>query len=220
MAYSISEQLLSYNRPGEPLKPEGVVVHSTANPGATAQAEYSYFNSGYRAASAHYVVDWVQIIRLIPENEVAWHAGPTANHRFLSVEMCEPFGLDADRFDETWKRAVWLVADMCVRYGWTMANVLSHKEVSERWRETDHTDPIPYFSRYNREWGEFLMAVNNEIVRQSLQPVKIVIGGSQIDGFIVDGVSYAPVRQMIDKLNNMAVRIVTYDEIKNLVIVK
>lgn len=161
--YEVREQILVNNRPQEPLQPQGFVIHSTATPGATAQNEFNYFNSEYRAASAHYFVDWSEIIRAIPENEVAWHAGHTGNHRFLSVEMSEPQGYDTDKFHEVWKRTLWLVADACVRYGWTQKNVFSHRDISLNYGESNHTDPIDYFKTYGYTWEDLLMALEGEI---------------------------------------------------------
>ncbi|GAB6170531.1 peptidoglycan recognition family protein [Paradesulfitobacterium aromaticivorans] len=166
MSYPVQEQLIRYNRPGTSLYPQGFVIHSTATPGATAQNEHDYFNSGDRGASAHYFVDWETIIRCIPENEQAWHAGKTANSRFLSVEMCEPKGTDQAKFEQVWQRTVWLVADACVRYGWnTKDNVFSHRGISAMYGETDHTDPIGYLARYGRTWEQLLAAIDAEITR-------------------------------------------------------
>lgn len=166
MAYAVDEQLLSHNRPGTPLEPQGIVIHATDTPGATAQNEHDYFNSGDRQASAHYFVDWAEIIRTIPENERAWHAGPTANSRFLSVEMCEPGGIDQSwKFDRIWQHTVWLVADACVRYGWnTENNVFSHRGISAMYHETDHTDPIQFLAEYGKKWDDLLVAIDAEIV--------------------------------------------------------
>lgn len=164
MAYPISEQLISYNRSHKVLAPQGFVIHSTDTPGATAQNEHDYFNGGDRQASAHYLADWLQIIRMIPENEQAWHAGPTANGLYLSVEMCEPAGTNAAQFTEVWNRTVWLVADACVRYGWsTGPNVFSHRGISAMYHETDHTDPITFLAQYGKTWEQLLAAIDAEI---------------------------------------------------------
>lgn len=159
MVYEISEQLLTINRPREALNPQGFVIHSTDTPRATAQNEHDYFNSAYRGASAHYFVDSTSIIRTIPENEVAWHAGPTANHKYLSAEMCE-----TEPFEEVWKRTVWLVADACVRYGWsTGPNVWSHRGISNLYHETNHTDPIQFLANHGKTWDDLLSAIDQEI---------------------------------------------------------
>lgn len=94
---------------------------------------------------------------------MAWHAGYTANQRFLSVEMCEPYGNDPAKFEEVWKRTVWLVADACIRYGWTKESLWSHRRVSGSYGDTDHTDPIDYLNRYGRTWDDLLSAIDREI---------------------------------------------------------
>lgn len=176
--YPIDEQLLSYNRPGTSLNPEGYVIHATDTPGGTAQNEHDYFDSGDRQASAHYFVDWTKIIRSIPENERAWHAGTTANSKYLSVEMCEPAGQDVSRFVEVWKRTVWLVAAACVKSGWIVRErVFSHADISNMYHETNHTDPIGYISLYGKTWDDLLTAIEQE--------VKILRGGEKLRNLIL-----------------------------------
>jgi len=158
--YQISEQLIKYNRSKKPLSPFGFVIHSTATPNATAQNEHDYFNGGDRQASSHYFVDNKSIIRCIPESEQAWHAGQTANSKFLSAEMCE-----IEPFAEVWNRTVWLVADACVRYGWsTGPNVYSHRGISAKWKETNHTDPIQFLANHGKTWDQLLSAIDSMIV--------------------------------------------------------
>lgn len=108
-------------------------------------------------------MDWTEIIRTIPESEVAWHAGYQANQRFLSAEMCEPYGNDPVEFEEVWRRTVWLVADMCIRYGWTKENLWSHRSVSGAFGDTNHTDPIGYLNRYGRTWDDLVSAIDQEM---------------------------------------------------------
>lgn len=166
--YQVIQEYLANNRPGTPLNPTGQVVHSTAAPGATAQNIRDYFNTHIQAeVSAHAVIDWNSIIEMIPENEMAWHAGATANRRFLSFEMCEPGADDPDRyvkFQEVWDRAVWYCAKTCVKYGWnTDDNIFSHNGISRMYHETNHTDPYGYFAAYGKTWNEFLADVDAEI---------------------------------------------------------
>jgi N-acetylmuramoyl-L-alanine amidase len=164
---TVREQLFTENRSYFPLTPRGVTIHSTDTPGATTKDEFKYFESAYRAANAHYFIDWIEILRTVPENEKAWHAGKTANGQFLSIEMCEPAGTDYAKFNKVWENTCKLVADMCIRYGWTPeGNVTSHKEISETYRETDHIDPIPYFTRYGKTWEQFIQACRAEYNRQ------------------------------------------------------
>lgn len=157
---NIKQQFISQNRSYQALQPEGIVIHSTATPGSTAQGIYNYFNSGYRASSAHYVADWQEIIQMIPEGEIAWHAGRSANVRYLSIEMCEPKGTNPQEFQKVWDKTVLLAADACVRYGWNpRKDIFSHYIISNTYKETDHTDPIGYLAKYNRTWEQLLKAI-------------------------------------------------------------
>ncbi|HHV64107.1 MAG TPA: N-acetylmuramoyl-L-alanine amidase [Peptococcaceae bacterium] len=160
---TILEQYIGQNRSYRALEPKGFVIHSTAMPGGTAQKIYRYFNDAYRAASAHYVVDWLETIQMIPENEVAWHAGKTANSLYLSVEMCEPLGYNPQQFQKVWDRTVILVAETCVRYGWDTGDIFSHNQISNTYHETDHSDPIGYLAKYNRTWNQLLQAIDAKI---------------------------------------------------------
>nr|WP_017435155.1 N-acetylmuramoyl-L-alanine amidase [Parageobacillus caldoxylosilyticus] len=93
-----------YSRPG--LKLKGVkklVLHWTANPGASAANHFTYFDKTIiekkSYASAHIVVDKNEAINIIPLDEVAYHANdgtyrgvpelkPNANFLSIGVEMC------------------------------------------------------------------------------------------------------------------------------------
>lgn len=166
--YQVKQEYIDNNRPGTPLNPTGQVIHSTAAPGATAQNIRDYFRNHPEAqASAHAVIDWNSIIEMIPENEIAWHAGATANRKFLSFEMCEPAANDPERyskFQEVWNRAVWYCAKTCVNYGWnTNDNIFSHYGISQMYHETNHTDPYGYFATYGKTWNRFLADVAAEI---------------------------------------------------------
>lgn len=152
-----------YNRPLTALTPQGLALHETDTPGATAQNERDYFAGGYRGGSAHYFVDSDATIQAIPENEQAWHAGPTANKTMLSIEMCRPASHDPAYFARVWDRTVDLAADICVRYGWNTDPVWSHDGISKRWGETDHTDPIEYLAEYGRTWQNLLNAIDAKI---------------------------------------------------------
>lgn len=170
MKYPIVKKLLppgkQTNRPMTALFPQGLVIHETATPGATAQNEYDYHAQAYREASAHYFIDPTVTLQDIPEDEQAWHAGKTANKIFLSIEMCRPEGHDPQWFADVWDRTVDLAADMCLRYGWDTEPIWSHAGTSERWGETDHTDPHEYLNEYGKTWQDLLNAIDARIKEQ------------------------------------------------------
>lgn len=146
-------KLLSKNRSHELLVPIGIVLHETATPGATAQNEFLYFNGGDRGASAHGFVDWNGYIQTIPYDEVAWHAGYTANHKYIGIEMCHATN-KAD-FDKVWDNTVEIVVGLINKCGFSINELTTHNEVSLRWRETDHTDPIGYFKKFGKTFEDF-----------------------------------------------------------------
>ena len=165
MAYEFKQKYITgTNRPGKPLAPQGIVIHSTATPGAPAINIRDYFNNHPEAkASAHAAIDWTTIIEIIPANEKAWHAGATANNSFLGVELCEPKEHDTAKFMEVWNRAVWYTAKACKQYGWDVSKVYSHAEISKMFHETNHTDPTSYFAEYDKSFGDFKLAVIREM---------------------------------------------------------
>lgn len=167
-ALTIDEQLIANNRSYQYLNSVGLVIHDTDNEGATAQNNRDYFNRAYVAASAHYFVDWTKTIRTIPEDEIAWHAGPTANHRYLSIEMCKPKGHNTLEFNVMYQKTVDLAADICKRHGWTAKNIVSHYWCSVTFGETDHEDPIAFLKQYNHSWDKLCNDIQNSIDGKSI----------------------------------------------------
>jgi hypothetical protein len=155
MAYQITEKLISYNRSNQPLNPTILVIHSTADNGATAQNEFNWFNTGNRNASAHYFVDDTSIIRTVPETEIAWHALYTANHSGIGVECCE--FTEMTKFTEVWNRALWLASDICTRWKIPVEKVYSHHEVTIMYPQDHgtHTDPDEYFQAHGKSMDQF-----------------------------------------------------------------
>lgn len=166
--YPINKSYLTANRSNKRLIPIGMVVHSTATEGADDAAEVKYFNTHpERQASAHGFIDWDSITETVPLNERAWHCGSTANSKFIGIELCEPKGHDINKFNEVWKRATWYFAYIFVNTlkikKVTKDNLMSHAEVSAKWGETTHTDPVQYFKNYGKTVDDFRAAVQKEI---------------------------------------------------------
>ena len=82
---NIQQQLLTINengnRPGRKLNSaKSVVMHWTGVPGQTAQQTRIFFGLPSTGTSAHYVVGQEgEIIQMIPDDEVAYHAGGVGN---------------------------------------------------------------------------------------------------------------------------------------------
>lgn len=165
-AVTVDRQYIGNNRSYRALRPQGLVIHSTANPGATAQNNHDYFNRVYVGSSAHYFVDWNKTIQTIPESEQAWHAGTYANHRYLSIEMCEPRNRQSE-FNSVYRNTVELAADMCKKYGWSASNIISHSYVSNTWHQTDHEDPIAFLRKYGKSWNTLINDIQKAISGQN-----------------------------------------------------
>jgi len=156
---------VGHNRPGTPFAPAGIVLHSTDTPSATASRIRDFFNSHPEdQASAHACVDWTQAVTMIPwqpgKAEIAWHAGPTANHRFLGIEWCETD--DPALFAQGYANYVAAVRAVLDLYQWPVddAHVWSHDRISSTFHETTHVDPTPYLTKHGKTWDQLMTDIS------------------------------------------------------------
>lgn len=172
MDYPIIKKHIQFNHNHNVyINPIGMVLHSTDTNGATDERFFDVFNGSDKQASAHAFIDWDSITELVnvePDAvERAWHAGRYANDHFIGVEMCEPKFHNQKQFVEVWNRTVWYFAYCFVHIlkitTVTKDNLLSHAEVSMKWHETDHTDPVAFLKSYNASVDAFRAAVQTEI---------------------------------------------------------
>ena len=149
-------------RSGYALKPQYITIHNTANTGVGANAEnhakYMQGSGKNSTASYHYVVDDKEIYRLLPDNEVAWHAADgeygTGNRQSLAIEICE--NVDGNLLNAT-NNAVELTAHLMKLYNIPISNVVQHNH----WSGKDCPNRIRRGEPYN--WQTFLNKVNNMV---------------------------------------------------------
>lgn len=139
-------------------KPEGVVIHETATPGATARNEVTYFNREWSNiyTYVHAFVDNNEIINIKNTDYTVWGAGPTANAKFVQVELCEVSSTDA--FARSVANQAYYTASKLVQYNLPFTpgvTVMSHNDVSKKWGETTHTDPVGYFAKWGYSMDQF-----------------------------------------------------------------
>ncbi|WP_294756593.1 SLAP domain-containing protein [uncultured Lactobacillus sp.] len=148
-------------------KPEGVVIHETATPNATARNEAIYFNREWMNiySYVHAFVDKTGVIQMTTPDYGVWGAGPVANNRFIQVELCEENNL-ADFAKGVNNDAVYvaqllhkynLVPDNAVHDG--KGTIWSHHAVSTFLGGTDHTDPDGYFAKWGYSMDDFFELV-------------------------------------------------------------
>lgn len=148
-------------------RPEGVVIHETATPNASAWAEARYFNSNWQNAYTyvHAVVDDQELIQLSDTNYGVWGAGVQANKRFIQIELCRVN--TRARFVRSIANDASWIASMLYKYGLKPSRasasgtgtIWSHHDVSSYLGGTDHVDPDTYFEQWGYSMDEFYSLV-------------------------------------------------------------
>jgi N-acetylmuramoyl-L-alanine amidase len=165
MAYPIVKDFID-GLPKEPYRKgigayEGVVAHATAVYAPAVNCVKSSKNNWKKQqAFVHFFVDWTGIIQTADTNYKAWGAGPTANARYVHVELCQT--KDHVQFQESYKRYVWLLAYLLFQKRLGVKNnvtLLSHFYISHTFRESTHTDPIAYLEEHGVTWDELVQDV-------------------------------------------------------------
>lgn len=119
---------MKLRRSGAAQVPEWVTIHNTANPTSTALNERSWLlnPTNKRQASWHYAVDQNHAVLVIPEKEIAWHAGnATGNTSSIGIEVCE-----SGNQDTVWANAVGLAANILYQYGFGVERLTTHNRWS------------------------------------------------------------------------------------------
>ncbi|MGG2024202.1 N-acetylmuramoyl-L-alanine amidase [Gottfriedia sp. S16(2024)] len=160
-----------YTRPGLKLSSvKKIVLHWTANPGASADAHQRYFNgtaiTSKTYASAHLFVDSKEAICIIPLSEMAYHANdvyekttsgaryrgvpaiaPNANKVSIGVEMCVE--KDGTISDATEERTVQVIAELCKMNGLTAEDIVRHYDITHK------PCPMPFIKASDCRFTEF-----------------------------------------------------------------
>ena len=139
-------------------KPEGVVIHETATPGATARNEVTYFNREWSNiyTYVHAFVDNKEILNIKNTDYTVWGAGPTANAKFVQVELCQVSSTDA--FARSVANQAYYTASKLIQYNLPFTpgtTVMSHNDARIKWGETSHTDPVAYFAKWGYSMDQF-----------------------------------------------------------------
>ena len=148
---------------------KGIVVHSTATPGAKADVWYRAWNKPGTDAAVHSFLDDEGVYQYLPLEQTAWHAGQPANKYYLDFEICEPSGFyysgnqlmdynvndQQEYFNKIWKNATVYTAYLCKTYGLTESDVISHAEAAKLGIGTNHGDPDHWFILHNKTMDDF-----------------------------------------------------------------
>lgn len=203
MAIRVREMLLTnHNRPGKKIiKLKGIVIHWTANTrkGANAVANRNYFNNTKNSVSAHYIVDDKNIIRCIPDDEIAYHVGAkkyaavglkvkkdnySPNYFLIGIEMC--VNSDGD-WSKTYQNTVELAAYLLKKYNLNINNMYRHHDITGKDCPKMMLDP--------KEWQAF-----KDKVSKQMDEIKLVINKELviIDKIVKNNRIYVPVREVFE----------------------
>lgn len=171
-----------------------ILMHYTANPGASAMNHYKYFNNlKDRYASAHFFVDRVDSLCIVPLNEVAYHANdvqkrvngvayrgvaalkPNANLLSLGIEMC--IEKDGTIHPDTVKRSAAIAVELCKKYGLDpLTDIVRHYDVTAK------NCPAPWVADKS-QFEAFKVFVKNELAGND--PTIIPAPSNKVDSVIV-----------------------------------
>ena len=151
-----------YSRPGtETKKITGVVVHYTANPGASAMDNRNYFenlkDSHETKVSSNFVVGLEgEIVQCVPTWEEAY-ASNSRNIDTVSIECCHPD--ESGKFnDKTYQSMVELSAWLCLKFDLDENDVIRHYDVTGK-------DCPKYFVENEKAWERFRKDVGKQLDR-------------------------------------------------------
>ena len=135
-------------RPGYAMTPKFITIHNTANEnkGAGALSHGTYMTTGGGknvTTSYHYVVDDSLIVRLLPDNEAAWHAGDgsgtkSGNRTSLAIEICDNPESDLTKATDKFLNRFSVVEKLAGERGITMENT-PLPELDKLWDEAKAT---------------------------------------------------------------------------------
>ena len=163
----------AHTTPGHNKPIERIVLHSTVSPCIEGGAEMiaRYFRSEGSGGSAHYVVDPSEVVQVVFDDAIAWHAPP--NQHSIGIEMCDVPGpipgdsrtsaaFKAARKAWRWTRpqqlamldnAAELTAQLCLAYDVPLVfvgskglrehrhGITTHNSVSQAFGQSTHWDP-------------------------------------------------------------------------------
>jgi hypothetical protein len=135
-----------------------LVIHETANPGASAYSHTLLWSRDDTYAVHHVMeLDGSTVYNTVAENRLCWHVG-NGNGYTIGIELAH--ATNAADFSKQWGEAVKWAGDELRAHGWDTSRLLSHYEAARRWGGSDHTDPNGYFRAYGKTWLEFKQAVS------------------------------------------------------------
>ncbi|SGX71973.1 autolysin [Staphylococcus argenteus] len=149
-------------------RPEGIVVHDTANDNSTINGEISYMKNNYQNAFVHAFVDGNRIVETAPTDYLSWGVGAVGNPRFINVEIVHTH--DYASFARSMNNYADYAATQLQYYGLKpdsaeydgKGTVWTHYAVSKYLGGTDHADPHGYLRSHNYSYDQLYDLINEK----------------------------------------------------------
>ena len=174
-------------RKGTPMKPVGIVVHSTgANtphlcryvdcPEWLGVNRYgNHWNRPEAATLVHGAIGldkegFVTVVNTLPYTMAAWGVGKGSRGSYnydptghIQFEMCEDDLTDPSYFDQVMGTAVAYCAQLCREYGLAAESIVSHKEAHAQGYASNHGDPENWMGRFGMTMEDFRARVRAKL---------------------------------------------------------
>lgn len=174
-------------RKGTPMKPVGIVVHSTGanNPHLCRYVDCperlgvnrygNHWNRPEAATLVHGAIGldkegFVTVVNTLPYTMAAWGVGKGSRGSYnydptghIQFEMCEDDLTDPSYFDQVMGTAVAYCAQLCREYGLAAESIVSHKEAHAQGYASNHGDPENWMGRFGMTMEDFRARVRAKL---------------------------------------------------------
>lgn len=174
-------------RKGTPMKPVGIVVHSTGanNPHLCRYVDCperlgvnrygNHWNRPEAATLVHGAIGldkegFVTVVNTLPYTMAAWGVGKGSRGSYnydptghIQFEMCEDDLTDPSYFDQVMGTAVAYCAQLCREYGLAAESIVSHKEAHAQGYASNHGDPENWMGRFDMTMEDFRARVRAKL---------------------------------------------------------
>ena len=174
-------------RKGTPMKPVGIVVHSTGanNPHLCRYVDCperlgvnrygNHWNRPEAATLVHGAIGldkegFVTLVNTLPYTMAAWGVGKGSRGSYnydptghIQFEMCEDDLTDPSYFDQVMGTAVAYCAQLCREYGLAAESIVSHKEAHAQGYASNHGDPENWMGRFGMTMEDFRARVRAKL---------------------------------------------------------
>ncbi len=148
----------------------------------------NHWNRSAVSKAVHYFVGkladgTVGVVQNLPENIAAWGSGKGKNGSYnyeptghIQFEVCEDNLKSKEYFDEVYKAATELCADICRRYAWDSKVIVSHREAHAKEYASNHSDIDHWLLKYGLTMNDFRTDVDKLLTPAKEELYRVQVG--------------------------------------------